>query len=194
MNNPIEKQLANTLARNWWMLLIRGLIAILFGLTLWILPGISLTLLVLFFGAFAFVDGILGVWVAMAGRKEYEDWWELLLWGIVDIGIGILTFISPNATAMALVIFIAVWAIATGVLQIAVAIRLRREIEGEWLLILGGLLSIVLGILFMVQPGTGALALVWLIGTYAFLFGLLLMFLAIKMRNFRKVILPDSHT
>ena len=194
MNNSIEKRLANTLARNWWKLLVRGLVAISFGLMLWLLPGISLALLVLFFGAFVLADGILGIWMAISGRKEYENWWELLLWGIVDIGIGILTFISPSATAVALVIFTAVWAIATGVLQIAVAIRLRREIEGEWLLILGGLLSVVLGILFMVQPGTGALALVWLIGTYAFLFGLLLVFLAFKMRNFRKVMLPDSHT
>ena len=194
MNNSIEKRLAKTLARNWWKLLVRGLVAISFGLMLWLLPGISLALLVLFFGAFVLADGILGIWMAISGRKEYENWWELLLWGIVDIGIGILTFISPSATAVALVIFIAVWAIATGVLQIAVAIRLRREIAGEWLLILGGLLSVVLGILFMVQPGTGALALVWLIGTYAFLFGLLLVFLAFKMRNFRKVMLPDSHT
>lgn len=193
MNNSIEKRLANTLARNWWKLLVRGLVAISFGLMLWLLPGISLALLVLFFGAFVLVDGILGIWMAISGRKEYENWWELLLWGLVDIGIGILTFISPGATAVALVIFIAVWAIATGVLQIVVAIRLRREIEGEWLLILGGLLSVVLGILFMVQPGTGALALVWLIGTYAFIFGLLLGFLAFKMRSLHKVVFPDSH-
>ncbi len=193
MNNSIERQLANTLARNWWKLLVRGLVSISFGVLLWLLPGISLALLVLFFGAFVLVDGILGIWMAISGRKEYENWWELLLWGLVDIGIGILTFISPGATAVALVIFIAVWAIATGVLQIVVAIRLRREIEGEWLLILGGLLSVVLGILFMVQPGTGALALVWLIGTYAIVFGLILVILAVKTRSFRKFADPNTH-
>jgi uncharacterized membrane protein HdeD (DUF308 family) len=192
MNNSIEKRLANTLARNWWKLLVRGIVAISFGLMLWLLPGISLTLLVLFFGAFVLGDGIIGIWIAISGRKEYEDWWELLLWGLVGIGIGILTFVSPGATTLALVIFIAVWAIATGILQIVVAMRLRKEIEGEWLLILGGLLSVVLGILFMVQPGAGALALVWIIGTYTIIFGVLLVFLAFKMRSLRKLAQPDS--
>jgi uncharacterized membrane protein HdeD (DUF308 family) len=186
MNNNIEKKLANTLSRNWWKLLVRGIVAILFGVVVWLMPGISLTLLVLLFGAFVLVEGILGVWMAFSGRKEYEDWWELLLWGLVDIGIGILTFVAPGATAMAVVIFIAVWAIATGVLQIVVAIRLRKEIEGEWLLIVGGLASVVLGILFMLQPGTGALALVWLIGTYAIFFGIILVILAFKTRGFIK--------
>jgi uncharacterized membrane protein HdeD (DUF308 family) len=193
MNNTIEKQLANTLSRNWWKLLVRGIVAILFGVVVWLMPGISLTLLVLLFGAFVLVEGILGIWMAISGRKEYENWWELLLWGLVDIGIGILTFVAPGATAMALVIFIAVWAIATGVLQIVVAIRLRKEIEGEWLLIVGGLASVVLGILFMLQPGTGALALVWLIGTYAVIFGVLLVILAFKMRSFRKFATTESH-
>ena len=193
MNGFMERQLANTLARNWWMLLLRGLAAIFFGVLVWFLPGISLALLVLFFGAFVLVDGILGVWIAISGRKEYENWWELLLWGLVDIGIGILTFIAPGATAMALVLFIAVWAIATGVLEIVVAIRLRREIKGEWLLILGGLVSVVLGILLMLQPGAGALAVVWLIGMYAIIFGVILVMLAFKTRSFRKFGFPDSH-
>ncbi len=192
MNNSIEKQLANTLARNWWKLLVRGVVAILIGVLVWLLPGISLALLVLFFGAFVLFDGILGAWIAISGRNEYENWWELLLLGLVGIGIGILTFVAPGATAMALVIFIAVWAIATGVLQIVVAIRLRRAIEGEWRLILGGLVSLGLGILLMLRPGTGALALVWLIGTYAIIFGLLLVILAFKMRSFRKFASPDS--
>lgn len=187
MNNSIEKQLAGTLARNWWKLLLRGIIAIAFGVLVWLQPGISITFLVLLFGAFVLVDGIIWIWIAISGRKEYKDWWELLLLGLVDIAIGILTFIAPSATTMALVIFIAVWAIATGILQIVVAIRLRKEIEGEWLLILGGFLSFVLGILFMMQPGAGALALVWLIGTYAVVFGLLLVLLAFKMRTFREL-------
>ena len=164
----------------------RGVAAILFGVMIWLMPGISLVLLVSLFGTFVFVDGILGIWIAISGRKEYENWWELLLWGLVDIGIGVLTFVAPGTTAMVLVLFIAVWAIATGVLEIVIAIRLRREIKGEWLLILGGLASVVLGILLMLQPGTGALALVWLIGTYAIIFGLLLAILAFKMRRFRK--------
>lgn len=193
MNNNLEKQLANALSRNWWKLLLRGIIAIAFGVLVWLQPGISLTVLVISFGVFIVVDGILGVWIAISGRKEYEDWWELLLWGLVGIGIGILTFVAPGPTTVALVIFIAAWAIATGVLQIVVAIRLRKAIEGEWLLILGGLLSVLLGILFMMQPLTGALALVWMIGTYAILFGLLLVMLAFKMRSFRKFTQSESH-
>jgi uncharacterized membrane protein HdeD (DUF308 family) len=193
MNSSIERHLANTFARNWWKLLVRGVVAILFGVLVWLLPGISITLFVLSFGIFVVVDGILGAWVAVSGRKEYEDWWELLLWGLVGISIGILTLVSPGVTAVALVVFIAVWAIATGVLQIVVAIRLRREIEGEVLLILGGVASVLLGILFMIQPGTGVLALVWLIGTYAIVFGLLLVILAFRMRRFRKRS-PDSQS
>ncbi len=192
MNNKIEKRLANTLARNWWKLLVRGVVAVLFGVLLWLLPGISLALLVLFFGAFVLVDGILGAWIAISGRKEYEDWWDLLLWGLVGIGIGILTFVAPGFTTLALVFFIAGWAIATGVLEIVVAIRLRREIEGEWLLILGGLVSVLLGILLMLRPGVGALALVWLIGTYAIIFGLVLVMLAFKTRSFRKFASPNT--
>jgi uncharacterized membrane protein HdeD (DUF308 family) len=106
---------------------------------------------------------------------------------------GILTFAAPGVTALALVFFIAGWAIATGVLEIVVAIRLRREIEGEWLLILGGLVSVLLGILLMLRPGVGALALVWLIGMYAIIFGLVLVILAFKTRSFRKFASPDSH-
>ena len=193
MNNNIEKKLANTFARNWWLLLVRGIVAILFGVMVWVLPGISLAFLVLFFGAYALVDGILGAWIAVAGRKEYEDWWDLLLWGFVGIGMGVLTFVAPGVTALALVFFIAGWAIATGVLEIVVAIRLRREIEGEWLLILGGLVSVLLGILLMLRPGVGALALVWLIGMYAIIFGLVLVILAFKTRSFRKFASPDSH-
>jgi uncharacterized membrane protein HdeD (DUF308 family) len=193
MDNNIEKQLANTFARNWWLLLARGIVAILFGVMVWLLPGISLAFLVLLFGAFVLVDGILGAWMAIAGRKEYEDWWDLLLWGLVGIGMGILTFVAPGVTALALVFFIAGWAIATGVLEIVVAIRLRREIEGEWLLILGGLVSVLLGILLMLRPGVGALALVWLIGMYAIIFGLVLVILAFKTRSFRKFASPDSH-
>jgi uncharacterized membrane protein HdeD (DUF308 family) len=185
MNN-IEKQLSNILSRNWWMLLLRGIAAIVFGGLSWLLPGISLAALVLLFGAFALVDGILGVWLAIDGRKEYEDWWVLLMWGFVGIGAGILTFMSPGITGLALLFFIAAWAIASGVLEIVAAIRLRREIKGEWLLILGGLVSVVFGVLLMSQPGAGALALMWLTGTYAVIFGILLVILAFKTRGFIK--------
>ena len=108
----------------------------------------------------------------------------LLLEGLLGIGVGMLTFLVPGLTALALLIDIAVLAIATGVLEIVAAIRLRREIDGEWLLVLGGRVSVGFGVLLMIQPGPGALSLLWLIATYAILFGTLLVLLAFRFRTF----------
>jgi uncharacterized membrane protein HdeD (DUF308 family) len=154
------------------------------GILVWFQPGISLAALVLLFGAYSMADGILGVWTAVAERKEREHWGLLLLEGLLGIGVGILTFLVPGITALALVFYIAIWAIATGVLEIVAAIRLRKEIEGEWLLILSGLASVVFGVILMAQPGVGALAVLWLIATYAVVFGVLLVILAFKARSF----------
>jgi uncharacterized membrane protein HdeD (DUF308 family) len=184
--NTFEKQLATILSRRWWTLLLRGLAAILFGVLVWLLPNITLAVLVLSFGAYVLLDGTAGIWIAFAGRKSYEDWWLLLLWGLVGIGVGILTFLSPVVTELALVFFIAVWAIATGILHVVIAIQLRKEIRGEWLLILDGLLSVAFGVFLMVRPEAGALALIWLIGIYAVAFGIVLVILAFKMRSFGK--------
>jgi len=174
------------LSRNWWVLLLRGLVAIAFGVLVWFQPGISLAALVLLFGAYSAADGILGVWTAIAERKEREHWGLLLIWGLLGIGIGILTFLVPGITALALLFYIAIWAVATGVLEIVAAIRLRKEIEGEWLLILGGLVSVVFGVILMAQPLAGALAVLWLIAIYAVIFGVLLVILAFRVRNFGK--------
>jgi len=182
----LEKHLATILSRTWWMLLLRGLIAIAFGLLIWLQPAVSLAALVLLFGAYVLADGILGVWGAVMGRKEHEDWWVLLLWGLVGVGVGILTFMAPGVTALALLFYIAAWAIATGVLQIIAAVRLRKMIRGEWWLILGGLASVIFGVLLMASPGTGALAVLWLIAAYAVVFGVLLVLLAFKARGFSR--------
>jgi len=184
--NTVEKHLAAILSHHWWVLLLRGLIAILFGVVVWFRPGISLVALVMVFGAYTLVDGVLGIWTAVAGRKEHEHWWVLLLWGLVGVGVGILTLVVPGVTALALLFYIAIWAVATGVLQIVTAIRLRKEITGEWLLVLGGLVSVVFGVLLMAQPAAGALAVLWLIGLYAVLFGILFVVLAFKARSFGK--------
>lgn len=182
----VVKQLATILSRTWWMLLLRGLIAILFGVLAWLLPAGSLTMLVLLFGIYVLVDGVLGVWAAFVGRGQDEHWWVLLLWGLVGIGVGIIALMAPGITAMALLFYIAIWAVATGVLQIVAAIRLRREIDGEWLLVLGGLASIVFGTLLMAQPGAGALVLLWLIAAYAIVFGVIMMIVAFRARSFAK--------
>ncbi|HTO62374.1 MAG TPA: HdeD family acid-resistance protein [Bradyrhizobium sp.] len=180
----MDQQLASIFSRNWWVLLLRGLVTIAFGVLILFQPGVSLVTLVLLFGAFSMADGVLGVWGAIAGRKKNEDWWALLLWGLVGIGVGILTFAAPGVTTIALLFYIAIWAIATGVLQIVAAIRLRKEIQGEWLLILAGLASVVFGVLLMAQPGSGALALLWLIAGYAVAFGVILVILALKAHRF----------
>jgi len=182
--NLVEKKLAAILHRTWWVLLLRGLAAIAFGILTWVLPGISLATLVVLFGAYSMADGVLGVCTAIAGRKEHEHWWVLLLEGLLGIGVGVLTFFAPGLTALVLLFYIAIWAIATGVLELVAAIRLRKEIAGEWWLILGGLASVVFGVLLMAQPGAGALALLWLIAAYAVVFGVLLVMLAFKARTF----------
>src|SRR5690625_418754 len=190
--NIADDQLALNLSRNWWMLLLRGLAAIVFGILTWLLPAISLATLVLLFGIYVMADGILGVWTAIKGRKRIDGWWVLFLWGLAGIGIGVLTFLAPGITALILLFYIAAWAIVTGVLEIVAAIRLRKEIRGEWLLILAGLASIVFGVLLMAMPGPGALALLWVIATYAIVFGIILVILAFRIRNFGKALKSDG--
>jgi uncharacterized membrane protein HdeD (DUF308 family) len=182
----LARHLVISLCDRWWILLLRGVAAILFGVLCFAQPGLSLTTMVLMFGAYTLVDGVVGVVAAIAGRKEIEDWWVLLLWGLVSIATGILTFAAPSITALILLFYIAAWAIASGVLQIALAIRIRKEIEGEWFLIAAGVLSVLIGLALMANPGEGALAVVWLIGGYAIAFGLVLAFLAFSLRRFGK--------
>lgn len=188
----VSERLASILSRGWWLLLLRGLAAIAFGVLTWSQPGISVAVLVLFFGAYSLVDGVLGVWTAIAGREHHEHWWVFLLEGLLGVGVGILTFFAPGVTAIALLFYIAIWAIGTGVLEIVAAVRLRKEIDGEWMLILAGLASVVFGVLLMAQPGAGALALIWLIGSYAIVFGVLLVLLAFKARSFAGLVKQSS--
>jgi len=180
---PIARRLALNLCDRWWILFLRGVAAIAFGVLCFAVPGVVLTSLVLLFAAYAVVDGVFGVSLAILGRKEIEDWWVLLLWGLLGIGVGILTFTNPAMTGLILVFYNAAWAIASGVLEVALAIRLRKEIEGEWLLILAGVLSIAFGVALMARPGDGAVALVWLIGGYANAFGAVLAALALRVRS-----------
>jgi uncharacterized membrane protein HdeD (DUF308 family) len=171
------------LSRYWWMTVLRGLFWILFGVVILARPGISLLSLTLALGIVIFADGILNVMNAFAGRKVHEDWWVLLLVGLTGIGIGALTFYSPQTTALALVFYVAIWAIATGLLQITAAIRLRRQLAGEVWWILAGIASVIFGVLLIVQPAAGALTLLWLFAVYAIAFGVLLVLLAFRVRS-----------
>ena len=186
--NTANRPLASILSAAWWVLLLRGLLAIAFGVLTWVQPGISLAALVLLFGVYAIADGVLGVWTAFSGRKDNAHWWVILLWGLVSVAIGVFTFVAPGVTAMALLYYIAIWAIIIGVLQIVAAIRLRAEIQGEWLLGLAGLAALAFGVFLFVRPGAGALTVLWFIASYAVLAGVLLVFLAFRMRRLRSTI------
>lgn len=172
----------SSITQNWWLLAIRGIAAILFGIAAFLLPGVTLAVLVLLFGAYSLVDGIFAIIAGFVMRREQERWWMMVLEGVAGIIVGVLTFVWPAITALILLYFIAAWAVVTGAFEIAAAIRLRREIEGEWLLILAGVASILFGILLVALPGPGAVALIWLIGSYAVIFGILLLFLAFRLR------------
>jgi len=171
------------LSRYWWMTVLRGVFWILFGIVLLVSPGISLLSLTLAFGIVIFADGILNVANAFSGRKVHDDWWVLLLVGLTGIVVGALTFYSPQATAIALVFYVAIWAIATGLLEILAAIRLRKQLAGEVWLILAGIASVIFGVLLIAQPAVGALTLLWLFAVYAIAFGVMLVLLAVRVRS-----------
>jgi uncharacterized membrane protein HdeD (DUF308 family) len=171
------------LSRYWWMTVLRGVFWILFGIVILARPGISLLSLTIAFGIIMFADGVVNVAHAFSGRKVHEDWWVLLLVGLTGIGVGALTFYSPRATAIALVFYVAIWAIATGLLEITAAIRLRKQLAGEVWLILAGLASVIFGVLLIAQPAAGALTLLWLFAVYAIAFGVMLILLAFRVRR-----------
>ena len=171
------------ISRNWWLYVVRGIAAVIFGVLALIWPGQALEVLVLVFGAYALVDGIFAVIAGIAARGTFDRWWAVLLEGIAGIVIGALTFFWPNITALVLLYFIAAWALITGIFEIVTAIQLRQVITNEWMYILGGLLSIIFGILLFVFPGAGALSVVWLIGIYAIVFGISEIIFAIRLRG-----------
>jgi uncharacterized membrane protein HdeD (DUF308 family) len=171
------------LSRYWWAFIIRGIVAILFGLAAWFWPGLTLTALIIVFGAYALVDDIFAVVAGIASHGENRRWWAEVLVGIVSIAAAIITWVWPGLTALVLLYFIASWAVITGVLEIWAAVELRRSIQNEWLLGLGGLASLIFGILLFIFPGAGALGILWLIGLYAILFGILLIGLGWRMHS-----------
>ena len=181
----LAQGLSNVLSRTWWALLLRGVIAILFGVYAFSHPGLSLNVLTLLFGAYVLMDGIGGVITAMSGRNDSDQWTLLLLWSLLSIAIGLITIFVPSVTTFVLLSYIAIWAIATGVLQIVTAVRIRKEIEGEWRLIAVGIVSTAVGFVMLARPAVGALAFIWLIGAYAFAVGLLLVIFAFKVRALR---------
>lgn len=173
-----------TLARNWWAVAVRGAAALIFGVMALVWPGITVLVLVALFGAYALVDGALALGTASFGRARSgasRAW--LAVEGLAGLGIGILTFVWPGVTTLVLLWLIAAWAVATGVFEVVAAIRLRRELRGEWMLALSGMISVLFGILLMVWPAAGALAVTVLIGLYAIVFGVVLLALSFRLRR-----------
>ena len=171
------------LAEFWWVLVLRGVSAIAFGVLAALWPGITIEVLLIFFGAYMLVDGVFGVIGAIRGRHHAEHWVLMLLEGLLGIAVGVLTWVAPVVTGFALLMYIAAWAILTGVLEIVSAIRLRREIQGELWLALAGLLSIGFGVLLVAFPLAGAFALLWVLAGYAIVFGIVLIVLGFRVRG-----------
>jgi uncharacterized membrane protein HdeD (DUF308 family) len=172
------------LSRGWWLILLRGLAGILFGIAAFIWPGLTVLALTFLYGAFAMADGILSLGAALTGRGDASvpTWW-LVLVGLLGIAAGVVAFLWPGLTAFALIIMIGAWAVTIGILEIIGAIWLRKEIEDEWLLIAAGLLSLLFGLAILLRPGAGALALAWAIGAFAILFGILHIALALRLKS-----------
>lgn len=178
----------SSITRNWWLAALRGALAVIFGVVAFTMPGITFEVLVLLFGAYAFVDGIAVLSFGLIAAGEGQRWWPLVLGGIVGIATGVLTFAQPAAMALALVYVVGAWAIVTGVFEIVAAIRLREYITSEWLMGFSGALSIVFGVLVLAQPGAGAFALVYLFAFYAVLAGVSQIALGFRMRSLGETI------
>jgi uncharacterized membrane protein HdeD (DUF308 family) len=175
----------HALAKCWWLLLLRGIAAIVFGALAFIWPGLTLVTLVLLYGAFAIVDGVIALAAAFSGLAKTVPTWWLVVVGLLGIAAGIVTFLWPGLTAILLVLFIGAWALVHGIFEIIGAIKLRKEIDNEWTLILGGVLSVIFGGIILIAPGAGALALVWAIAAYAIVFGVLFVAFSLRLRRHR---------
>jgi len=174
-----------TLNRHWWAFLLRGIAAILFAALTFLAPHVSLATLVLVFGVYALVDGFFALFLAVRRTIRHRSSGLLLLQGLLGIAAGVCTWLFPQRTALALVYIIAVWALLTGLLELAAGVLFRRWLPGHWLVIFGGAASVLLGLALFAYPGPGAVALVLWVGAYAFVFGVLLVSFAFKVRAWR---------
>jgi uncharacterized membrane protein HdeD (DUF308 family) len=174
------------LLRSWRMLALRGTIAVLFGVLAVALPVLTLLWLAALFAVYALFTGVVSIYGAIKNRNSDDKWWLLLLLGLVSLSAGVIAILHPDLTALVLVLVMGANALVTGMLDIAIAIRLRKAIQGVWMLILAGIVAIVFGVLVLLFPGAGALALVWLVSFYAIVTGVLLLALAFRVRSLAK--------
>lgn len=170
------------LARNWWLMALRGLAAILFGVVALIAPGVTVLTLVLFFSAYMLVDGFAGIFAAVRAAQKHERWGLLLIEGLLNLAVGVAAFLMPGAAVWAFVFLLAVWAVVTGVLMVVSAFSLHQH-YGRWWLILGGVISVLFGLALLVNPSMSAIVLTWWLGAYAIAFGILLLILGFQLRG-----------
>ena len=180
----MKNEMLEYLGRNWGWIVLRGVVAVLFGVVAFAWPSITLAALVIVWGAYALADGVLALIAAWQVRDQGKPFWSLVIVGLLGIAAGVVTFMWPAITALSLLMIIAAWAVVMGIFQIVAAVRLRKVIEGEWWLGLSGLLSVIFGIAMFAQPGAGALAVIWVIGAYAILFGILLIALGVRLKQY----------
>lgn len=171
------------LAKYWWLVVLRGVLAVLFAVLAFIWPAITLSILVIFLGAYLFVDGIFSLVHGFRIMKTDSHWWALVLEGLIGVIAGLIALFSPGVTALFLVVLVAIWSVVTGILEIILAIRLRKEITNEWMLVLAGVLSLVFGILLFIQPLTGVVVISWWLGFYALFFGIFLITVGIRLKK-----------
>lgn len=171
------------LTKNWWLLVLRGILAIVFGIIAFLMPGVAWLSLILLFGTYAILDGIFAMMTGLISSKFSPRWWTFLLEGVISVAAGVIALLRPDLAGVVLVLVIAIWAALTGGLEIAAAIRLRREIKNEWLLGFGGFVSIVLGMLLLLQPAAGGLIITLMVAVYALIFGMLLIVLGLRLRK-----------
>ena len=172
------------LADSWWTFAMRGAFALLFGIGALSFPGLTVLILIIFFGVYALVDGVTAL-VLGIGEKRRPVY---LLLGLIGIAAGVFAIARPGATALALLWLIGIWAVAKGVAEVMAAIQIRKEVEGEWAIALSGVISVLFGVFVLARPGAGALALVWLIALYAFMSGILKLTLGFKLRRLKKTL------
>lgn len=173
-----------TLSKWWWAVALRGLAAVIFGIIAIVSPGLTLFWLIIVFGAYAIIDGLIEIYSSVVDRAHNGSrWWVGVLEGIISVAAGIIAWVWPGLTALALLYLIAAWAVVTGIMEIGMAIEYRRVIRNEWLMVLSGILSIIFGLILFVYPRTGALSMIWVIGIYAIIFGIALIVLGFRLRG-----------
>src|ERR1700731_961644 len=187
----VNDAMSAALAQNWWAIALRGAFAILFGLVGLLLPEVTLLALVLLFAAYMLLDGILAIIAGVRAARRHDRWGWLIVEGVVDLVAGVIAVIWPLITIVAFVFLLGAWAIVTGVLLFGASFRLHIA-HGRWLMALAGAISVVWGVLAILWPITGALTLTWLLAAYALFFGVVLLFLAFRLRSRRHALRPGT--